>query len=1048
MPRRKPVSGKQRKAELQVKRAIKRGDPPETVTSSRGPSTDRGRGGIHRRGNRPVRANIDTSRRLESSFVKFSPELLEEAKRKASSLIIKRPIAAEKSLFPISTDNDNEARKLIVPRRPKWRYDMSKKEVEANEVANFKRWLDETDHIIQGWKADVSAKDDFLRPRGDSGSAVLSSGSQALVDDSDHMSYAPPLFERNLEVWRQLWRVIEICEVLLVLVDSRCPPLHYPASLNAYLLSYRPLRKVVFVLTKVDITGPKRSYLWKEYLRKTYPSIRVVTVESYLKKDGGEGQGKRVIKEPYIPGELRSELVRTLREVHNELCTPPPHISSDANKLANWSPAVVPNIDWNAVLNATDSDITHDRPPLPTDADVEDSPDVESTRIKEFLSVGLIGQPNVGKSSLLNALFGRHKVKASKTPGKTKHFQTLFWSKQVRLVDCPGLVFPSFTDLEMQVLAGILPISQIPAIPSSIYHALQYLPLESILMLQHPAEKDGMLEDRRTWRAGMQPNTKSTATRQWTAMDVLTALAEKNGWITAKAGRPDINRAGRIPVLRALAEGRIKWAFYPPDTVPSTLAEEDKGQGIWIRGEGEDIAEHAFSDRGEESDQSLTDSEDDDIPTSESTGDDAVKDATPIDFGMQYSQGADGIQWPQQYRSFTSHSAFNAELSRIADATELKSPERKFICHTATFQPFMAPKPGAKPSEDWHVFQIWDLPSGKWSMAAVFDGHAGEEIAEYAHVALPTQIRLALESIDVAKVSPQSIPEILAKAIEEFDKSIGDELKALLPKNFENLDEEALKKLVNDQESGSKVYNACIRCMRGSTAIIALIDPGMQNLWVANLGDCQAVLVEYPAEKTDFTAAVLSSPHNARVDKEVQRVQFEHPGEREAILNDRVLGAIAVTRALGDFTFKLPAVYTTKLFVNVNLGYRMHSKVEEFIPRNLTPPYVSATPDVTHRTLKSSMSVGGRTTYALVLCSDGLTDPYYARGWTTDRIAQHFASVCSKSSGKEWDGLGGNLALHLCKDALGESLEEQSRNLTVDLDFQHLDDTTAIVLSW
>ncbi|KAL5534067.1 hypothetical protein ACEPAG_528 [Sanghuangporus baumii] len=425
-----------------------------------------------------------------------------------------------------------------------------------------------------------------------------------------------------------------------------------------------------------------------------------------------------------------------------------------------------------------------------------------------------------------------------------------------------------------------------------------------------------------------------------------------------------------------------------------------------------------------------------------------IKYATPVDFGMQYSQGADDMQWPRQYRSFTSHDAFNAELSRVADITELKSPDRKLICHTATLQPFMAPKPGAKPSEDRHVFQIWDLPSGKWTMAAVFDGHAGEEIAEYAHVALPSRIRLALEALDMVKASPQSISEILAKAIEEFDKSIGDELKALLPESFENLDEEALKKLVNDQESGSKVYNACIRCMRGSTAIIALIDSGLQNLWVANLGDCQAVLVEYPAEKTNFTAAVLSSPHNARVDKEVQRIQLEHPGERQAILNDRVLGAIAVTRALGDFTFKLPAVYTTKLFVNVNLGYRIRSKVEEFIPRNLTPPYVSATPDVIHRILKSSTSVGGRTKHALVLCSDGLTDPYYSRGWTTDRIAQHFARVCLKSSGKEWDGLGDNLALYLCKDALGESLEEQSRNLTVDLDFQHLDDTTAIVLSW
>lgn len=37
--------------------------------------------------------------------------------------------------------------------------------------------------------------------------------------------------------------------------------------------------------------------------------------------------------------------------------------------------------------------------------------------------VGMVGYPNVGKSSTINALNGVKRVAVSKTPGKTKHFQ-------------------------------------------------------------------------------------------------------------------------------------------------------------------------------------------------------------------------------------------------------------------------------------------------------------------------------------------------------------------------------------------------------------------------------------------------------------------------------------------------------------------------------------------------------------------------------------------------------------------------------------------------
>lgn len=45
--------------------------------------------------------------------------------------------------------------------------------------------------------------------------------------------------------------------------------------------------------------------------------------------------------------------------------------------------------------------------------------DTKSTRAV----IGLVGYPNVGKSSTINLLVGEKKVAVAPTPGKTKHFQ-------------------------------------------------------------------------------------------------------------------------------------------------------------------------------------------------------------------------------------------------------------------------------------------------------------------------------------------------------------------------------------------------------------------------------------------------------------------------------------------------------------------------------------------------------------------------------------------------------------------------------------------------
>jgi len=54
--------------------------------------------------------------------------------------------------------------------------------------------------------------------------------------------------------------------------------------------------------------------------------------------------------------------------------------------------------------------------------------------------VGVLGYPNVGKSSIINALSHKGKVKVSKKAGTTHGVQWVRASKQIKLIDSPGVI--------------------------------------------------------------------------------------------------------------------------------------------------------------------------------------------------------------------------------------------------------------------------------------------------------------------------------------------------------------------------------------------------------------------------------------------------------------------------------------------------------------------------------------------------------------------------------------------------------------------------------
>lgn len=121
---------------------------------------------------------------------------------------------------------------------------------------------------------------------------------------------------------------------------------------------------------------------------------------------------------------------------------------------------------------------------------LKEKANLEKKNREDRLMVGMVGYPNVGKSSAINVLCGRKRVGVASLPGKTKHFQTLNIEQNICLCDCPGLVFPSFANSKAEMMCcGVLPIDRITDYLSPLSLIISRVPkeqLESLYKIKLP----------------------------------------------------------------------------------------------------------------------------------------------------------------------------------------------------------------------------------------------------------------------------------------------------------------------------------------------------------------------------------------------------------------------------------------------------------------------------------------------------------------------------------------------------------------------------------
>lgn len=125
-------------------------------------------------------------------------------------------------------------------------------------------------------------------------------------------------------------------------------------------------------------------------------------------------------------------------------------------------------------------------------------------------------------------------------------------------------------------------------------------------------------------------------------------------------------------------------------------------------------------------------------------------------------------------------------------------------------------------------------------------GHLGDATVDHVASHLPIIVRNfmqeALADACPKSISPARVSELFSRALTAFDDAIANDVLGLFGgiEGLAQFSDAQIRGIINDQHRGGSNWKKVRLCMYGTTALVSLVDPEHKNLWVANLGDCQA----------------------------------------------------------------------------------------------------------------------------------------------------------------------------------------------------------------
>ncbi|CAG8971331.1 hypothetical protein HYALB_00005949 [Hymenoscyphus albidus] len=346
-------------------------------------------------------------------------------------------------------------------------------------------------------------------------------------------------FERNLEVWRQLWRVIERSDLVVQIVDARNPLLFRSEDLERYVKAVDSRKENLLLVNKADMLTLEQRQAWAKHFQEAKIAYKFFSAslakEMNEARDEAEEEESEEEEGEEAEAEASSSITKETENLKLEDQAEEGKAAEDEEEEESEDESTriltVDELEALFLLHAPESEDANSENPRKT-------------------QIGLVGYPNVGKSSTINALIGTKKVSVSSTPGKTKHFQTIHLSDKVLLCDCPGLVFPNFATTKAELVCnGILPIDQLREFTGPAGLVAKRIPqafLEAIYGIKiytRPLEEGG--------------------TGVATAEEILMAYAKARGFKRTGQGQPDESRAARY-ILKDYVNGKLLFCAPPP----------------------------------------------------------------------------------------------------------------------------------------------------------------------------------------------------------------------------------------------------------------------------------------------------------------------------------------------------------------------------------------------------------------------------------------------------------------------------------------------------